>query len=41
MIGQGDAHSGPINRLAWSPDEKQVITVSEDSSVAIWNFYGQ
>ena len=39
VITQGVGHSGAINRLSWAPDEKQIVTVSEDSSVAIWNFY--
>jgi WD40 repeat protein len=39
-LAQGQGHSLPINRLQWSPDEKQIVTVSEDCSVAIWNFYG-
>lgn len=38
-IAQGTAHSLPITRLHWSPDEKQIVTLSEDCSVAIWNFY--
>lgn len=32
-------HSGPITRLRWAPDEKQIVTVSEDCSVAIWNVF--
>mmetsp|Transcript_12766 Transcript_12766/g.23776 ORF Transcript_12766/g.23776 Transcript_12766/m.23776 type:complete len:622 (+) Transcript_12766:2683-4548(+) len=38
-VAQGVAHSKSITRLHWSPDERQIVTLSEDCSVAIWNFY--
>jgi WD40 repeat protein len=38
-IGKSIGHSGKINHLKWSPDDKQIISVSSDSSISIWNFY--
>ena len=40
FIAKGLGHSGPVTKLRWSPDEKQVISVSTDSSISVWNFYG-
>jgi WD40 repeat protein len=34
-----EGHSKAVVRMAWSPDEKQLVTVSEDSCVAVWNFF--
>ncbi len=39
MIARGIGHSAKVNRLKWSPDEKQLVTVSDDCSIALWNFY--
>ena len=39
FLGKGLGHSGPVQKIAWSPDEKQIISVSADSSVSVWNFY--
>jgi len=36
---ESGGHSGRINSIAWSPDQKQIITTSEDTSVAVWNFF--
>ena len=40
QIGKGIGHSGPITKLNWTPDEKQIVSVSTDNSICIWNFYG-
>jgi WD40 repeat protein len=34
-----EGHSKAVVRMAWSPDEKQLVTVSQDSCVAVWNFF--
>ena len=39
LISQGAVHSSRVNRLKWSPDQKQIVTVSDDCSIALWNFY--
>ncbi len=40
IVGKGGAHSGPVMKLKWSPDDKQIVSVSADASLCIWNFYG-
>jgi WD40 repeat protein len=40
FLGKGLGHSGPVTKLKWSLDEKQIISVSTDSSISVWNFYG-
>jgi WD40 repeat protein len=39
LICKSQGHSQRVNTLQWSPDDKQIISVSKDSSVCIWNFY--
>ncbi len=39
FIGKSTGHSSKVNSLKWSPDDKQIISVSSDSSICIWNFY--
>ncbi len=38
--GKFDGHSGPVTSIKFTPDEKQIISVSSDSSMCIWNFFG-
>ena len=38
-IGKSIGHSKGITSLKWSPDDKQIISLSEDNSVCIWNVY--
>lgn len=40
FLGKGLGHSGAVQKLEWSPDEKQIISVSTDSSISVWNFFG-
>lgn len=40
VLAKGVGHSGPITKLKWTPDERQIVTVSTDASICIWNFYG-
>lgn len=40
MVGKGAAHSGPVMKLRWSPDDKQIVSVAADASLCVWNFYG-
>lgn len=35
----GNGHSSPILTLAWTPDEKQIISGGDDGNLCIWNFY--
>lgn len=39
FIGKSQGHSSSVVNLRWSPDDKQIISVSDDDSVCIWNFY--
>ena len=39
FICKSTGHSHKINHLKWSPDDKQIISCSSDSSICIWNFY--
>lgn len=36
LLFSGGGHSGTINGVAFSPDDKQVVTVGEDGCVFIW-----
>ena len=38
-IGKTIGHSKDITNLKWTPDDKQVISLSSDNSVCIWNIY--
>mmetsp|Transcript_47331 Transcript_47331/g.34624 ORF Transcript_47331/g.34624 Transcript_47331/m.34624 type:complete len:144 (-) Transcript_47331:37-468(-) len=40
FLGKGIGHSGPVTKLKWTPDERQIVSVSTDSSISVWNFYG-
>jgi len=33
------AHSSPVQKVRWTPDGKQFVAVSQDSSISIWNWY--
>lgn len=39
-IALGRAHSSPVRSLTWTPDEQQIITGGQDSSLCVWNFFG-
>jgi WD40 repeat protein len=34
-----EGHSKAVKSLAWSGDERQIITVSDDGCMAVWNFF--
>lgn len=40
FLGKGLGHSAPVQRIAWSPDERQLVSVSADCSISVWNFFG-
>lgn len=40
LIAQGQGHSDAVQELKWSPDEKQLISVGDDTCICVWNFYG-
>lgn len=38
-ISVGLGHSANVTSLSWTPDGRQLISVGEDSTICIWNFY--
>jgi len=38
-IQQLEGHSGAVVSLDWTPDGKQIVSVGDDCSVAVWNFF--
>ncbi len=39
LIGKSRGHSLELIKLSWSPDDKQIVSVSKDGSICVWNFY--
>eukprot|EP00485_Elphidium_margaritaceum_P002593 CAMPEP_0202695452 /NCGR_PEP_ID=MMETSP1385-20130828/9033_1 /ASSEMBLY_ACC=CAM_ASM_000861 /TAXON_ID=933848 /ORGANISM="Elphidium margaritaceum" /LENGTH=671 /DNA_ID=CAMNT_0049351475 /DNA_START=49 /DNA_END=2064 /DNA_ORIENTATION=- len=39
MVAKCQIHSHHVTCIAWTPDDKQIITSSSDASIAISNFY--
>lgn len=39
VISLGQGHTDKILSVAWSPDERQVVTVGADMCMCVWNFY--
>lgn len=39
LIGKVSGHSQKVVSIQWSPDDKQLISTSVDSSICVWNFY--
>jgi len=39
QTSRGSAHSRRIQKLSFSPDGKQVVSVGMDHSIMVWNFY--
>ena len=40
LIAVGQGHFGPVRGIMWSPDERQIVSVSDNASLCVWNFYG-
>jgi WD40 repeat protein len=39
LLGSVRLHSQDILSVAWSPDEKQLVTCGRDGAICVWNFY--
>ncbi|KAF1782360.1 Cilia- and flagella-associated protein 52 [Phytophthora cactorum] len=39
LLASARGHSNTVNALAWSPDERQLVSVGSDSCICVWNFY--
>jgi len=35
----GVGHSGAVNDIQWSPDDKQAVSVGSDACILLWNIY--
>ncbi|MNF00549.1 WD domain, G-beta repeat [compost metagenome] len=38
-LAVGKGHSGVINRIQFSPDSKQLVSVGDDGCVFVWNVF--
>eukprot|EP00658_Telonema_sp_P-2_P059865 TRINITY_DN48966_c0_g1_i1.p1 TRINITY_DN48966_c0_g1~~TRINITY_DN48966_c0_g1_i1.p1 ORF type:complete len:539 (-),score=109.66 TRINITY_DN48966_c0_g1_i1:379-1995(-) len=39
LIVDGTGHSATVNGLAFSPDDRQLISVGDDGNILVWNVY--
>jgi WD40 repeat protein len=39
LLAVGEGHSGFVNDLKFSPDDRQIVSVGEDGNVFVWNCY--
>lgn len=39
LLASARGHSQTVNAIAWSPDERQLVSVGADSCICVWNFY--
>ncbi|KAE8899164.1 hypothetical protein PF005_g11747 [Phytophthora fragariae] len=39
LLASARGHSNTVNSIAWSPDERQLVSVGADSCICVWNFY--
>jgi WD40 repeat protein len=38
-VGDCVGHSGTVNKVAWSPDDKQIASVGADGALLLWNIF--
>ena len=38
-LAEAAGHSRPINAVAFTPDDKQIVSVGEDGSIFVWSIY--
>lgn len=38
-IQECHGHAGPVVRVRWSPDQKQIVSAGRDGCVIVWNFF--
>ena len=39
IVAVGHGHSSIVNAVAWTPDERQLVTGGNDMSLCVWNWY--
>jgi WD40 repeat protein len=39
VVALGQGHSGSVRALAWTPDERQILTGGQDMCLCVWNFF--
>lgn len=39
IVSVGVGHAGVVRTLAWTPDERQIVTGGDDNSLCVWNFF--
>ena len=39
LVAIGVGHSGAVNALAWTPDEKQIVSAGSDSCLCVWSWF--
>ena len=39
LLAVGEGHSGSVNDLKFSPDDRQIVSVGDDGNVFVWNIY--
>jgi WD40 repeat protein len=39
QIAEGAGHSGPINSVHFSADDKQIVTGGRDGVIILWNVF--
>lgn len=39
IIGKGQGHSGPINSVAFSYDDRQIVSGGRDGNIFLWNVF--
>ena len=40
LIAIGDGHFTRVVDVSWAPDEKQLVSVADNCSMCVWNFFG-
>lgn len=38
-VFKGEVHTGPVVQVAWTGDGKQIVSVCQDGTIGVWNFF--
>ena len=39
MVSMGESHSNTVRTIAWTPDDRQILTGGDDNCLTVWNFF--